>query len=238
MPLLRVRQKRNAKSLLELAPKTSDQKDPPKELDRNALLAALNNVAAYITKKKGNVTIIGVGGAVNTIYLQSRPSTHDVDYFNSRLTATASKLIVEGANDALKRDAKLSTDWLNNRTTLFITRDQRATLTEQAFAQNEVIFQQPGLTVLAAPWQYAFCCKVDRVAGGGIQGGRPYDVPDAVQYLRRYFARNNKTKVPIAIVKEWFTQYSLRWTPNNDAVIDQVNAAYQKTFKLTYNAIA
>ncbi|KAK4142558.1 uncharacterized protein C8A04DRAFT_29835 [Dichotomopilus funicola] len=235
----RLQQKKNAKSLLELAPKkTPGQDEPLEELDRGALLASLKAVAAYITKKKGNVTVIAVGGAVNTIYLQSRTSTHDVDFFNNRLTPAAFKLIVEGAAAAAKANPKLDAEWFNNRTILFIPRDQRDTLTEQSYAQNEIIFQEPGLTVLAAPWQYAFCCKVDRVAGGGIQAARPYDVPDAVNYLRRYLSRQGKTQVPLATVKEWFTQYSLRWTANCDIVVAQVNAGYKKLFKVTYNAIA
>ncbi|KAK4152496.1 hypothetical protein C8A00DRAFT_16204 [Chaetomidium leptoderma] len=234
----RFQQRRNAKSLLDLAPAKTPGQDPAlPDLDRNTLLSALNTVAAYIAKKKGNVTVIAVGGAVNTIYLQSRAATHDVDFFNTQLTAADLGMIVEGAKAATKGNPKLDETWFNNRTILFIPKDQRNALTEQAIAQNEIIFQKPGLTVLAAPWPYSFCCKVDRLAGGGVNSARVYDLDDAVQYLRRSLIKAKVAQVPLATVKQWFTQYSLRWTSANDGVVARVNAAYRVTFKAKNNPI-
>jgi pyruvate/2-oxoglutarate/acetoin dehydrogenase E1 component len=40
----------------------------------------LRHVAADITEKGGDVTVIAVGDAVNTIYLKSREATHDIDF--------------------------------------------------------------------------------------------------------------------------------------------------------------
>lgn len=57
---------------------------------------------------------------------------------------------------------------------------------DQAFTQQEVIFRAEGLTVLAARWQYAFCCKVDRLAGAGLHAPLIYNLDDAVLYLKRY----------------------------------------------------
>ncbi|KAK4103756.1 hypothetical protein N658DRAFT_421532 [Parathielavia hyrcaniae] len=234
----RFQQRRNASTLLSLAPaKTPGQDAPLPNLDRTTLISALKHVAAYIAKKKGNVTVIAVGGAVNTMYLQSRTATHDVDFFNNRLTAADFEQLVTGAKEAAKRDPKLNEEWFNNRTIFFIPKDQRETLTEEALAQHEVIFKEGGLTVLAAPWQYAFCCKVDRLAGGGINAARAYDLDDAVQYLRRYLMTRRETQVRCTTVQEWFARYSLRWTKANDAVVAQVNAAFQAKFRVAYNVI-
>ncbi|GES58011.1 putative protein of unknown function [Aspergillus terreus] len=234
----RLQQRRNASALRDLAPqKTPGHENPLPQLNRNTLLTALNNVASYIAEQEQNVTVIAVGGAVNTIYLQSRTATHDVDFFNNYLTARDFECLLKGAKAAARKDPLLEENWFNNRTILFIPIDQRATLTQQAFDQHEVIFSAPGLTVLAAPWQYAFCCKVDRMAGGGINSARSYDLEDAVVYLSRYFVTHRVENVQRTTVQSWFVQYSLRWTAANDDVITRVNAAYQARFQVGHQAI-
>lgn len=231
--------RQNAKTLMELAPfKTPGGDAPIGSLDRQTLEASLKNVAAYIHSKKDNVTVIAVGGAVNTMYLKTRRSTHDVDFFNNSLTTANFKHIVDGAREAAKKDSRLNEEWFNNRTILFIPKDQRNALTQQAFRQREIIFSEPGLTVLAAPWEYAFCCKIDRVAGGGIKGGRSYDIPDAVQYLHQFLGRHRVSHVSKQTVKDWFAQYALKWTTGCETAINTVNTEYKKTFKVNYNAIS
>lgn len=179
------------------------------------------------------MTIIAVGGAVNTIYLQSRVATHDVDFFNNNMTADDFGYLLNGAKEAAKRDSLLREQWFNNRTIFFIPMDQRAALTEQAFHQNEVIFRAQGLTVLAAPWQYALCCKLDRLAGSGLKNERRYDLNDAVQYLSRYLLKYHVAQVQKSELQAWFAQYSLRWTSASDAVIERLNAAYQAQFSVS-----
>lgn len=232
------KRERHVRALTEMVPrKTPGHDDPLPQLDRKTLMAALSNVAASIHKKKGNVTVIAVGGAVNTIYLQSRVSTHDVDFFNNYLTAADYEHLISSAREAAKKDKTLKEEWFNNRTIFFIPKDQRHTLTQQSYEQREIIFQQPGLTVLAAPWNYAFCCKVDRMAGGGLNSARAYDLSDAVEYLRRYLARAKSAQVPVQVVQAWFTQFSLRWTGNNDVVVDRINSAYAKRFGVKHAVI-
>ncbi|KND94162.1 hypothetical protein TOPH_01139 [Tolypocladium ophioglossoides CBS 100239] len=116
--------RRNAKSLAELAPrKTPGQEAPLPNLNRNTLLGALQNVAESINKRKGDITVIAVGGAVNTIYLQSRDATHDVDFFNDYLTPADFENLVHSAREVVKCDRSLGEEWFNNRTILFISND-------------------------------------------------------------------------------------------------------------------
>ncbi|KAK3294922.1 uncharacterized protein B0H64DRAFT_198055 [Chaetomium fimeti] len=224
-------QRNNARSLLELAPAgTPGSGAPIPNLTRPTLETALTNVGDYLAKKKKTVTVIAVGGAVNTIHLRSRQSTHDVDFYNSRLTVADYGHLIKGAKEAAGRDPQLNEGWFNNHTVFFIPQSQRDALTDQAFAQNEVIFQHGGLKVLAAPWKYAFCCKVDRLAGGGINAAQSYDLSDAVHYLARHLARHNLTTMTLATVKQWFAGYGLQWTVGNDVVIGRINAAYKTKF--------
>lgn len=183
-------------------------------LDIPTLEAALSNVATYISKTtKGNeLTIVAVGGAVNCIALRSRPTTHDFDFFNNKFGAKEYELIMAAAAAAQKKDKKLEAGWLNNRTVVFMPIDLRNTLTDEAIAQNDVVFRAAGLKVVAAPWNYAFCCKVDRVAGSGIIKARPYDLDDAAAYLKRYLAKlgPGKKTVTKAEVVAWMTRFGLQ----------------------------
>ncbi|KAI1409319.1 hypothetical protein F5Y13DRAFT_92260 [Hypoxylon sp. FL1857] len=234
----RWQQRRSAKTLQELAPqKTPGHEYPLPQLNRDVLLAALGNVASYINKKGGSVTVVAVGGAVNTIHLRSRNVTHDVDFYNNNLTSQDFAHLVNGAKEAAKRNKLLEEEWFNNRTILFMPRDQRAALTQEAFAQGEVIFQQPGLTVLAAPWNYAFCCKIDRLAGGGITGPRSYDFDDALQYLSRYLQRHGVRQLQKATVQAWFVRYSLRWTPQVEEAMARINQSYRQWRGVNYDII-
>ncbi|RBR09029.1 uncharacterized protein FIESC28_10037 [Fusarium coffeatum] len=196
------KQKRSVNTLLQLAPERNPGHDgSTSTFRRETLLAALSNVAAAINKKKGHVTIIAVGGAVNTIYLRSRETTHDVDFFNNNLTAEDFERLKAGVRAASKIDKTLTRDWLNNRTAFFIPKDKQHSLTAQALNQREVIFEEPGLTVLAAPWEYAFCGKVDRLSVGGLHSAQDYDLSDALEYLRRYLTKSELEHIPKSTVQ-------------------------------------
>lgn len=111
----RFQQKRNAQALLELAPKkTPGQEEPIPELDCDTLLGALGGVAAYVEQKGCHVTVIAIGGAVNTMYLRSRNTTHDVDFFNSRLTVKEYEHLINGAKRVAESNPLLQEEWFNN----------------------------------------------------------------------------------------------------------------------------
>jgi hypothetical protein len=78
--------------------------------------------------------------------------------------------------------------------------------------------------------EYAFCCKLDRLSGGGILGARAYDLNDAIDYLARYLAGERKTQVALQTVQLWFSQYSLQWTAVTDVVIGKIVQGYASRF--------
>ena len=189
---------------------------------------ALRRVAQYLHQKRKQLTIIAVGGAVNTLLLESRSTTHDLDFFNNSLQKQDVQLIRDAARYARTRDPSLPEEWLNNRTTLFIRPNIRASLTDEAIRQNELVFRAPGLLVLAAPWHYAFCAKLDRISGSSSLGlGKRYDLTDAVAYLHRFLATRNKQTVSVREVESWVSQFGTRIAPG---VIERVNAEFQRTY--------
>lgn len=91
---------------------------------------------------------------------------------------------------------------------------------------NEVVFEEPGLRVLAAPWDYAFCAKLDRISGSTELGTRkPYDLTDAVAYLHRYLATKRKRSVTITELEQRAAHYG---TTIAAGVLDQVNGEFRR----------
>ncbi|KFY19863.1 hypothetical protein V491_04156 [Pseudogymnoascus sp. VKM F-3775] len=159
------------------------------DLRREDLRQALQVVAEFLIRNHSQVTLVAVGGAVNTILLRTRDTTHDVDFFSSDLSHSDGALLQEAARVAQTQSTiPLGGDWLNNSTTLYMGRALQVELRDLAIQQNDIVFQSPGLTVLAAPWGYAFCTKVDRMTK---RNARPYDCTDAAVYLNRFIATQN-----------------------------------------------
>lgn len=221
-----------ADNLLAAAPKkpTGPAAAEP-DLNKALLSQALGVVADELIKGKKNIAVVVVGGAVNTM-LGNRASTHDVDFFNAKLAQPDLAALNEAAKKACKLVAvkpALQEGWFNNRTIVFIPTDQRIPLTDESInVQKDVIFtkqsadKKAGLTLYAAPWNYAFCCKIDRYAGSGLIAAQSYDVKDAAFYLQKYMAKNKAKDVKVGEIKAWFTKYKLKWGPNVDIVIKQL----------------
>ena len=97
----------------------------PAEAQERALTAdeishALSIVAAALQKKKLNINIVAVGGAVNTIFLRTRASTSDVDFFYQTKTRTNEvSTLLEVATSAAK-SLRLEQGWLNNHVAVFV----------------------------------------------------------------------------------------------------------------------
>ena len=70
------------------------------DLDRDTIIRALDHMGQYLDQRGVNATVITVGGAVNTVYLQSRRATHDVDFFLATPTAAEHTVIHEAARSA------------------------------------------------------------------------------------------------------------------------------------------
>ncbi|KAG5988237.1 hypothetical protein E4U54_004722 [Claviceps lovelessii] len=217
--------------------KTPDPDPPLPLLNRTVLLQALRTVAISVAEMGSNLTVIAVGGAVSTIYLQSRETTCDVDFFNAYLGPDDIKKLMTAARVAIKKNKSLGEDWLNNRAFFVVPNDKRQSLTEEAFSQREIIFEEPGLTVLAAPWNYAFCCKVDRIARSGH--GDAYDLDDAMHYLARYLRpfKQDLDQIPRDKIRAWFVRYSLEWTASTDEALDRISERYTTYFNLYYSVI-
>lgn len=201
----------------------------PQEFDLSSqnIRRALGYVAQYLHQRGKDLVLIAVGGAVNTVYLQSRQTTHDVDFFNSPMSGSETSLVREAIHYAEERSSvALGGKWLNNETsTIGGTREHIRDLVASARQQNDVIFRDRGLTVLCAPWHYAFTTKIGRITYGT---GRSYDMQDAVQYLHQYNRRHGGRAVRAQEIHTWGRMYR---RPTPDEILRQANALYQRTYR-------
>ena len=197
------------------------------DLDRIHLQRALGYAAEYLHQHGVNIVLITVGGAVNTILLQTRQTPHDVDFFLPSDGASHARLIEQASQMAEARASlPLGGEWLNNSTSLYISPALRQELNQAALQQNEIVFQQPGLTVFAAPWLYALCTKLQRLSEPGRQ--KSYDGADAATYLHRHMSRNDNRPLTHRALAETSAHYRLMM---NVMACQQVNAEYEARYR-------
>ncbi|KAI8669523.1 hypothetical protein NCS57_00767600 [Fusarium keratoplasticum] len=179
-------------------------------LSRKQIIHAFEHMAEYLDECGIETNVVVVGGAVNTVYLGSRESTHDVDFF---LEDPASKeyMSLDNAAKFANRQAegRLGEEWFNNSTQLFMARDVQTSLVWQAKQQNAVVFEKRGtkggLKVYAAPWTYALCSKLNRLCE---INPRSYDMDDAVVYLHRHLTLTAETYVKFQELYDWCRWYN------------------------------
>lgn len=137
----------------------------------------------------------------------------------------------------MKKDKTLTDDWFNDRTVLFIPKNQRQNLSLEAINQGEVIFKQPGSTLLAALWDYALCCKIDRLSGSGVVGPQAYGMSDVVEYLSRYLRKAGVSRISKETVGSWFNRIDVTWRTSTDEAIASLNIAYRQRFNVGYAVV-
>ena len=172
------------------------------------------------------MTTVAVGGAVNTMFLRTRSTTHDVDFSHEDYRSPELNLLNQATQYAITHsEAPLGNNWLNNTTILMVPTALQTVLAREARQQNDIVFQEPGLTVYAAPWEYAFCAKLDRMHK---RDRRPYDIDDARIYLRRYIEKHRDPGVNINEVRGWAARYKTQAT---DAIVREVDVHYHNQYR-------
>ncbi|KAK4040764.1 hypothetical protein C8A01DRAFT_45966 [Parachaetomium inaequale] len=199
-----------------------------RDIDHSVLRAALDRVSQYIAQRNRHLSVITVGGAVNTLYLRSRDTTHDVDVFGSDLGNQSRILLDAAIYDAHHHIPALGTDWLNTETQMWMPGPMHSELTEMARQQNVQVYHSQSFTILAAPWEYAFTTKFSRILLGGDQA-RPYDLPDAVTYIHQYIQSHGNQPVPIPTVVGWARRWHHEIT--EDILINRVNPEYRRRYR-------
>ncbi|KAJ6482838.1 hypothetical protein C8R47DRAFT_1132838 [Mycena vitilis] len=152
-------------------------------LTTHQLLSALTSVANILHEQGKSIKIVTIGGAVNTLLLQSRATTSDVDFFYSTHNDNADiSNLVRIAESVAKKSSDLTDgQWLNNHTSSFIEASVLKRLYREAVHQNRLVFDSSSLIVYAAPWPFALVQKMLRYSS---EERKSYDMDDAIAYLK------------------------------------------------------
>lgn len=97
---------------------------------------------------------------------------------------------------------------------------------DDAISENEKVFAANGLTVYAAPWNYALVTKLDRA---GKSTAKSYDIADAVDYLGRLIKLRGGHAVKKSELKAWATKYKLG--APTEVVVGKLAAQYKEKNK-------
>ncbi|KAG2085297.1 uncharacterized protein F5147DRAFT_589099, partial [Suillus discolor] len=166
------------------------------QLTAEDIKRGLGLTATHLKSKKKQITVVAVGGAINTILLRAlRASTADVDFFS--IDAANNPVLRDGIKSAAKT-MQLGEGWMNNHTALFIAPNTKTNLYNEAISDGVVIFDEPGLKVLAAPWMYCLVAKLEKAGKRG--NAKSYDMSDAAQYLIQESKRRG-AKIKVADIE-------------------------------------
>lgn len=199
-------------------------------LTRQQILEAFRHMAEYLDEQGVEANMVTIDGAIDTLYLRSRETAHNVDFFLDDPASKDYTPLKNAANFADSRvQGRLGQDWLSNSAQLFMPRDVQTHLVRDAFVQNEVIFEQTtsrgGLRVYAAPWSYAICEKLDRL---GDINPQHHDMDDAVLYLRRYLDLMGQYCIKAETIRAWARWYH---KDASEGVLKNLNVSFNKKFE-------
>ncbi|RBR23883.1 uncharacterized protein FIESC28_03352 [Fusarium coffeatum] len=178
-------------------------------LSRQQIIDAFQKMAEYLNEYGVSVECVAVDGAVNTLYLRSRESTHDVELLLNDPASKESDILSNAASFAnTSAQGSLGESWLNSSMQLFLPRYVQTSLFEEAKKQNEIVFEHQGtnggLKVYAAPWSYALCSKLNHSCDNH---NRSEGMDDAVDYLYRYLYITGQDYIIAQQIEDWCQMY-------------------------------
>ncbi|PPJ54630.1 hypothetical protein CBER1_06172 [Cercospora berteroae] len=190
------------------------QQPEQQQMTRAEIQAHLHAVAKYLHGKRQYLRVVGVGGVIAPLSLGTRNATHDIDIFSDSISPDQANYLRAAVQKVAKKSG-LDPHWLNNQTILHIPVDLRGRIQEDAVRQNYILFDEPGLQVVAAPWLYSFTSKLHRISGSGAGPSRQYDPQDAANFLSKYLQAVRRPSITISEVQARMERYKIRITDDS-----------------------
>ncbi|KAH6890519.1 hypothetical protein B0T10DRAFT_459170 [Thelonectria olida] len=214
------------------------------QLSASPLEGMLASVAGGASQQHTHVEVIAVGDAVNVLYLKDRETTDGIDVFGTSFPNDHRRIVNQAVESACHDvripksrgcgtdTRKLAPDWFNTDTQTSMNPVLHKSLTREALGQGIKIFEMvnqhgDGLTVYAAPWQYAFSAKMYQHFSPRMTN---YDLPNALVYLHEYIKITGNQKLKKGKVRGWVRDFG--HLPNGarkdymDALLTTVRNAY------------
>ncbi|KAF2761464.1 hypothetical protein EJ05DRAFT_524799 [Pseudovirgaria hyperparasitica] len=194
--------------------------------------SALGEIALYLYNNGVSVTLITVGGIVDMKHLKSWQTMNEGILFGNDISVKHTRTLVKEARDIVvaKSPVMLGTEWFNVENYFWLAPKLCHELTAEAVAQDIVVYDNPGLKILAAPWEHAFAVKVSRLLGNqeGANQRAYYELHDSVQYLKEILKKKGHARISLAVVMSWSSKFGLRTC--REYLIDVVDQEYWRQF--------
>lgn len=176
------------------------------------------------------LTLIAAGGFVAVTYLQSRESTGDLDYLLEPQWAQDDdiKKPLREVMNKVGSQMKFNEEWINEDLALFVTKESRVSLFEEAQKQNIILWQGRNLLVLAAPMEWALERKLRRIHAADRGRKSELDLGDALAMLKHLKDRNKGLQLDREYIRG-LNVNSFDVIPDS-ATMDFVAAAYREKF--------
>jgi len=177
------------------------------------VMHVLRYVSNYLASRGASVTLVAVGGLVDVLYLRIADETDDIEFLGP---AIANRTHLEVALHGALTEFHLPNRQLQQPNKLPVG-DSWLTLMEALGREpREFIFKGDGLQVVAAPWNYAFCVKMDTLRLGATGAITPTGrhVSDAAHYLHQVIRHHPPDRGPFTerdlyrILEEYSVQVS------------------------------
>ena len=186
------------------SPPPQGRRHPELNISHDDLLAGLKAMASHLHGRGAHVTIVVMGGAVNTLFLETRDYTRDVDFFTSDNWATLLKEASKAAQT--QSGGVLGPDWFNNGAGRLLRPRIRREAFDAALEQNEILLDDPGMTALVAPWIMCFVAKLQKIAWQP-EIVQEYDFADAAHYLQQHIRKSGGMRLTVTEVYQWAAYY-------------------------------
>jgi hypothetical protein len=139
------------------------------------------------------IRLITAGGFLAVSYLKNRDSTGDIDYLIDP-EFVGDKEIQNALKDAVRSVAEqlhYNYEWINEAMAIFVTKETRRTLFEQADKQGITLFKGENLEILAAPIEWVLERKLRRIHAVNRGRKAELDMADAIAILKHLRAKKN-----------------------------------------------
>lgn len=162
--------------------------------------------------------------AVSSALLPTRDKPLKIDIYNN-LTDRQVDALVTGCRIASEQSrSPFTSRFFSNHVLLVLSKSVQKMVLQTASEQNEEVFASPGLKILAAPWNFAFCTKIER-------NTKPtqwsYDVDDASMCLHRHIQKHGGGGVFVHEIRRWAHMFNITI---EDSALREVDECYRQRF--------
>ncbi|KAF8322869.1 uncharacterized protein EI90DRAFT_3157711 [Cantharellus anzutake] len=166
---------------------------PPLQLEKPKApsLNPIKSSAAF----RAEATLVAVGGVVDVLYLRIADQTDDIEFLGP---AISHRTYLEVAMHGAIAHLGLPSRKIEQTNKLPVGENWQSLMEVLGRGPRETIFRQPGLQVVAAPWNYGFCVKMDMLRRGatGAITPTPRHVSDAAVYLDSVIKHQPPDRLP------------------------------------------